>query len=113
MVLIHLPASSSSSKPLPSTAKDYSHAYYHILKCARRHSAVSSAAAGAVLILVATDVDALCAARALARLLSEDEIMYRIAPVDGFRTLQRIVQEDVVGNEDVSQRCKAGVYALR
>lgn len=63
---------------------------------------MGSAAAGAVLILVATDVDAICAARALARLLTEDEIMYRIAPVDGFKRMQRILAEDVAGNEDVS-----------
>lgn len=63
---------------------------------------MSSAAAGAVLILVATDVDATCAAKALAKLLTEDEIMYRLVPVDGFRTLQRVLQEDVVGNDDVS-----------
>lgn len=99
MVLVHIPGPSS----LPSGAKDYSHAYYHILKSARRHSAIgSSAAAGAVLILVATDTDALCAARAFARLLTEDEIMYRIAPVDGYGTLHRVLDEDVAGNEDVS-----------
>ncbi|CAO1630568.1 unnamed protein product [Parajaminaea phylloscopi] len=101
MVLVHLPGDAGPSSLKPSNAKDYSHAYYHILKQARRHSAVSSAAAGAVLILAATDVDATCAARALSRLLIDDEIMYRIAPVDGFRTLQRILQEDVVGNEDL------------
>lgn len=99
MVLVHLPSSSSA---LPSNAKDYSHAYHHILRSARRHAARGSAAAGAVLILVATDVDAICAARTLARLLIDDEIMYRIAPVDGYTTLQRILQEDVADNEDVS-----------
>lgn len=102
MVLVHLPKDTSSSSALPSSVKDFSYAYHHILKSARRHYALSSAAASAVLVLVATDVDATCAARALSRLLSEDEIMYRIAPVDGFRTLQRILQEDVLGNEDVS-----------
>lgn len=54
-----------------------------------------------MLLLVANDVDAICAARALAKMLSEDEIMFRIAPIDGFRTLQRVIQEDVLGNEDV------------
>lgn len=100
MVVVHIP---NPATTLPSTAKDYSHAYYHILKSARRQSALGSAASGAVLILVATDVDAICAARAFSRLLTADEIMYRIAPVDGFRTLQRILREDVVGNDDVSR----------
>ena len=99
MVLIHLPSSSSS---LPSNAKDYSHAYHHILRAARRQAAHGSAASGAVLLLVATDADAICAARSLARLLTEDEVMYRIAPVDGYRTFQRVLQEDVAGNADVS-----------
>lgn len=69
---------------------------------------MGSAAAGAVLILVATDVDAICAARALARLLTEDEIMYRIAPVDGFKRMQRILAEDVAGNEDVGTFAACG-----
>ncbi len=61
----------------------------------------SASASAAVLLLVNPDADGVCAARLLARLLHEDDIPYRIVPVDGYATLQSVVEEDVVGNEEL------------
>lgn len=84
---------------------DYSHAYTRILRAARGgEGAGGSAGSAPILLLVATDVDAVCATRALAALLSDDDIAYRVCPVDGYATLQRIIEDDVVGNTEVRRR---------
>lgn len=103
MVLIHRPR--PPSDPFYSSrSSDYSQAYLSILRASRSKSigSTSSSASAAVLILVAPDVDALCAARLFAKLLREDDVPYRVVPVDGYRTLNKIIVDDVVGNPEVS-----------
>lgn len=53
-------------------------------------------------MLVAPDVDALCASRMLADLLKQDDIMHRIIPVSGMNELERI-RDDLVSNSEVRQ----------
>lgn len=60
---------------------DYNEAYQSIIS---RHRATS---ASSILIAVAPDVDALCAASMLATLLGQDNITYRITPVAGLAAL--------------------------
>ncbi|KAK7035719.1 cell division control protein 45 [Favolaschia claudopus] len=74
----------SASKP------SYAEAYANILK-AHRQSPLTSAAS--VIILVAPDVDALCASRMLADLLKQDDVMYRIIPVSGVSELEKVRDE--------------------
>lgn len=82
-----------------AAAIEYSQAYTSILKAARGGASSSSGVgASSVLILVAPDVDAVCATRALTALFTEDDIAFRICPVDGYATLNHVVEEDVVGN---------------
>jgi cell division control protein 45 len=63
------------------TQADYANAYQSIVS---RHRAAS---ASSILIAVAPDVDALCAASMLATLLSQDNITHRITPVAGLVAL--------------------------
>ena len=44
-------------------------------------------------MLVAPDVDALCAARMLADLFKQDDVMHRIVPVSGIAELERMRDE--------------------
>lgn len=44
-------------------------------------------------LLVAPDVDALCAARQLAILFKQDEVVVRIHPIAGYRALDEIREE--------------------
>lgn len=90
-----------------STSKDYSHAYDTIVRAARSgHRAGSSSFAyssAPILLLVSTDIDAICAARILISLLNNDDVPYKLCPVDGYSTLTRIVEEEVETNSEVSQ----------
>lgn len=103
MGLISCPRTDDEPGPLRS-GRDFADAYEGIVAAARRSAGVTgaAAAAAAVMILVAPDVDGVCAARALVALLREDEIAYRVVPCDGYATLTRIMSDDVVGNEEVS-----------
>ncbi|CAK5279352.1 unnamed protein product [Mycena citricolor] len=71
---------------LAASRPSYGHAYSKILK-AHRQSPLTSAAS--VIILVAPDVDALCASRMLAALFNHDDVTYRIIPVSGVSDLER------------------------
>lgn len=75
----------------------YERAYNEILSTHRR-SPLSSASS--VIVLVAPDVDALCAARMLADLFKQDDIMHRIIPVPGMNELERI-RDDLITNAEV------------
>ena len=75
----------------------YEAAYNDILASHRR-SPLSSASS--LIILVAPDVDAVCAARMLADLLKQDDVMHRIVPVSGMSELERI-RDDLVQNNEV------------
>lgn len=44
-------------------------------------------------MLVAPDVDALCAARMLADIFKQDDVMHRIIPVSGQADFQRVKDE--------------------
>lgn len=76
--------------PSAGNRKTYEHAYRSIL-AARRRSPSTSAAS--VVLLVAPDVDALCAARMLSMLFRQDDVSYRIIPVSGFTGLQEVSYE--------------------
>ena len=51
-------------------------------------------------MLVAPDVDAVCAARMFADLLKQDDIMHRIIPVSGMMEFDRI-RNEMVSNMEV------------
>lgn len=72
------------------TRPSYAETYAHILATHRRSPLTS---ASSVIILVAADVDALCAARMLAELFKQDDVMYRIIPVSGEANLEKKRQE--------------------
>nr|GAT59629.1 cell division control protein 45 [Mycena chlorophos] len=85
--------------PPPQSAgarASYGQAYAGILR-AHRQSPLTSAAS--VIMLVAPDVDALCAARMLADLFKQDDVMYRIIPVSGVTELERVRDELSVATE--------------
>ena len=63
-----------------------------------RQAPLSSASA--VIMLVAPNVDALCASRMLAAMFKHDDIGYRIIPVSGRLGLEN-VNEDLVDNKEV------------
>ena len=51
-------------------------------------------------MLVAPDVDALCASRMLADLFKQDDVSYRIIPVSGMNELER-VRDELAGSVEV------------
>lgn len=55
----------------------------------------------AVLILVALDVDALCASKMLASLLKSDFVPYQIRPIAGWSDLEKVNTNLVHDNEEV------------
>jgi cell division control protein 45 len=79
-----------------AATKSYADAYTQILATHRRSPLTS---ASSVIILVAPDVDALCAARMLADLLNQDDVMHRIIPVSGIADLERKRDELLAYNE--------------
>lgn len=90
--MVYLPPPQLATASRPS----YAEAYANILK-AHRQSPLTSAAS--VIMLVAPDVDALCAARMLADLFKQDDVMYRIIPVSGVTDLERVRDELVMVSE--------------
>ncbi|KAF9049275.1 CDC45-like protein [Hymenopellis radicata] len=75
-----------------ATRQSYGDAYNSILTAHRRSPLTS---ASSVVMLVAPDVDALCAARMLAALFKQDDVLYRIIPVSGISELH-IVRDDLM-----------------
>ncbi|KAL4074558.1 CDC45 family [Scleroderma yunnanense] len=84
MVYLAPPHLASASKP------SYAEAYADIIAAHRRSPLTS---ASSVVLLVAPDVDALCAAKMLAELLMQDDIMHRIIPVSGIAELENMKYE--------------------
>ncbi|KAJ7582626.1 CDC45-like protein [Mycena floridula] len=84
MVYLPPPQLATSSRP------SYAEAYTTILKSHRRSPLTS---ASSVIMLVAPDVDALCAARMLADLFKQDDVVYRIIPVSGIEELGNVRDE--------------------
>ncbi|KAI0093556.1 CDC45-like protein [Irpex rosettiformis] len=66
------------------TRPSYGEAYANILAKHRRSPLTSAAS---VILLVAPDVDALCATRMLVELLKQDDVTYRVIPVAGHAEL--------------------------
>ncbi|KAI6043141.1 CDC45 family [Pisolithus marmoratus] len=90
MVYLAPPHLASATRP------SYGQAYSNILAQHRRSPLTS---ASSVILLVAPDVDALCAARMLAELLSQDDVMHRIIPVSGIAELEAMKDELATYNE--------------
>lgn len=90
MVFIPPPHLASASRP------SYAEAYNNIL-AAHRRSPLS--AASSVIILVAPDVDALCAAKMFAELFKQDDVMHRIIPLSGIADLERMRDELIAYSE--------------
>ena len=84
MVYIPPPHLAQQGKP------SYSDAYHTIISAYRRSPQTS---ASSVIMLVAPDVDALCASRMLASLFKDDDILYRIIPVSSVQELQDVKEE--------------------
>ncbi|KAG5645924.1 hypothetical protein DXG03_005071 [Asterophora parasitica] len=63
-----------------------------------RASPLTSAAS--ILILVATDVDALCAARMISNLFNQDDVIHRIIPVPGFPEFET-ARADILSNDEL------------
>ena len=86
------------------TAAKFDTAYHSIVSAARTaislRAAAGQSSSATVLILVAPDVDALCAARILTTLLNGDCIGYRVLPVSGWARLAEI-NTDLVKDNDV------------
>lgn len=81
----------------------YRRAYEGIVAAARESSSSSSGTVS-VLVLVAPDVDALCAARILVKMLAHDHIGHNVVPVSGWNELARVNREMVDGNRKVGCR---------
>jgi len=90
MVYLAPPHLASASKP------SYAEAYANILATHRRSPLTS---ASSVILLVAPDVDAICAAKMLAEILMQDDIMHRIIPVSGIAELENMKYELATYNE--------------
>jgi cell division control protein 45 len=84
--MVYLPPPHVAAQSRPS----YAQAYANILTAHRRSPLTS---ASSVIILVAPDVDALCAARMLADLFKQDDVMHRVIPVSGIAELERMRDE--------------------
>jgi cell division control protein 45 len=93
MVFIPPPHLASASRP------SYAETYNNIL-AAHRRSPLS--AASSVIILVAPDVDALCAAKMFAELFKQDDVMHRITPLSGIADLERMRDELITYSEVLS-----------
>ncbi|KAF9453265.1 cell division control protein 45 [Macrolepiota fuliginosa MF-IS2] len=74
----------------------YDDAYNNILAAHRRSPLTS---ASSVVMLVAPDVDALCASKMLARLFRQDDVIYTIIPVAGVEDFTRVREELRENNE--------------
>jgi cell division control protein 45 len=97
MVYLSPPHLASAQRP------SYAQAYNSILAAHRRSPLTS---ASSVIILVAPDVDALCAARMLADLFKQDDVMHRIIPVSGIAELESM-RDELASYPDVRRTCIA------
>jgi cell division control protein 45 len=91
--MVYLPPPHLASASRPS----YAEAYTTILATHRRSPLTS---ASSIIMLVAPDVDAICAARMLADLFKQDDVMHRIVPVSGIAELER-VRDDLLTYTEV------------
>jgi cell division control protein 45 len=82
---------------IAGNSRSYLEAYNEIIAAHRRSPLAS---ASSVIMLVGPNVDALSAARMLASLFKQDDVVYRIIPVSGMEYTNRLVQR-LRGNKDV------------
>lgn len=87
---------------------DYVQAYKRICQSARQRvlgddsSDTPAAPGGATVLILATpDVDSLAATRIFTQLLANDEIAFRVSPVNGYRALQQVLAQDVHDHVEV------------
>ncbi|KXN90547.1 Protein TSD2 [Leucoagaricus sp. SymC.cos] len=90
MVYITPPEQASPGK------KSYGDVYSKILAAHRRSPLTS---ASSVVMLVAPDVDALCASKMLSRLFKQDDVIYTVIPVAGVEDFTRVRGELMENNE--------------
>lgn len=102
--MVYLPPPQYVSETRPS----YSEAYSKILATHRRSPLTS---ASSIIILVAPDVDALCAARMLAELFKQDDVMHRIMPVAGVAELER-KRDELISYDEVQYILSPGSESL-
>ncbi|KAJ1678097.1 DNA replication initiation factor cdc45, partial [Spiromyces aspiralis] len=79
---------------------NYENAYKRILGGAAK-AAQEGAGACTVLMLVADDPDAICAARILAWLLKQDNIAYKTVPIANYDDISRINEETIEKSTEV------------
>lgn len=106
-MIVHWPRETGDNAIVPARDRlDYAGAYKHICSNSRRRvlgenassdtPAVPTALGGAAVLILATPhVDSLAALRILTQLLAQDEVPFRIAPVNGYRSLQHVLAQDV------------------
>ena len=90
--MVYLPPPQYASASRPS----YGEAYNKILATHRRSPLTS---ASSIIILVAPDVDALCAAKMLAQLFKQDDVMHKVVPVAGIADLEKTRDELITQTE--------------
>jgi cell division control protein 45 len=81
--MVYIPPPQIANGTRPSYAETYSR-----IVSTFRSSPLTSASS--IIILVAPDVDALCAARMLSDLFNQDDVIHRIIPVSGFSELEAV-----------------------
>ncbi|WFD25768.1 DNA replication initiation factor cdc45 [Malassezia nana] len=102
-MIVYRPRETGDDAPIPGRGRsDYAQAYKRICQSARQQvlgdnsSDTPVAPGGAtVLILVTPDVDSLAATRIFTQLLANDEIPFRVSPVNGYHALQQVLAQDV------------------
>ena len=72
----------------------------------------SSRSTASVLLLVAPDVDAICACRGLVKLLTDDRVGFTVRPVSGWADLARINHDDIEGNTELRAVVLLNIGAL-
>ena len=90
--MVYLPPPQYAS----ASRASYAEAYNKILATHRRSPLTS---ASSIIILVAPDVDALCAAKMLAQLFKQDDVMHKVVPVAGIADLEKTRDELITQNE--------------
>lgn len=93
VTMVYLPPPHLADAGRPS----YAEAYAKIIATFRSSPLTS---ASSILILVAPDADAVCAARMLSDLFNQDDVIHRIRPVSGFDELERI-RDDLIDYTEV------------
>ena len=97
--MVYLPPPQYAS----ASRSSYAEAYNKILATHRRSPLTS---ASSIIILVAPDVDALCAARMFAQLFKQDDVMHKVVPVAGIADLEK-TRDDLITQTEVRPSCIA------